>query len=167
ATQNPVEFHGTYPLPEAQLDRFSMKLQLGYPDPEDELSVLEGQRLRHPLEDLQPVASLEEVAGAQAEVRAVKVDRSVSRYILSLVQATRQDARLKLGSSPRGALALYRCGQSLALCSGRDYCLPDDVKQLAVPVLAHRLVLDTKAKYSGASKDTIVTELLEQVRVPT
>lgn len=167
ATQNPVEFHGTYPLPEAQLDRFAVRLQLGYPDPDDELEVLEGQRTRHPLEGLEPVATLEEVVQAQEEVRQIRLERPVSRYILELVHATRSEPRLKLGSSPRGALALYRVAQSLAMCGGRDYVLPDDVKRLAASVLGHRLLLDTKSKYSGTSKESIVADLLDQVKVPT
>ncbi len=167
ATQNPVEFHGTYPLPEAQLDRFAIRLQLGYPDPDDELEVLEGQRVRHPLDGLEPVATLEEVVQAQEEVRQIRLERPVSRYILELVHATRSEPRLKLGSSPRGALALYRVAQALAMCDGRDYVLPDDVKRLSGPVLGHRLLLDTKSKYSGTSKESIVTDLLEQIKVPT
>lgn len=167
ATQNPVEFHGTYPLPEAQLDRFSVKLELGYPAPDHELEMLEGQRTRHPLESLEPVAELSEVVAAQEEVRKVRLERPVAQYILALVQASRQEPRLKLGSSPRGAIALYRVSQALALCAGRDYVLPDDVKRLAGPVLAHRLCLDTKSKYGGTSKESIVTDLLEQVKVPT
>ncbi len=167
ATQNPVEFHGTYPLPEAQLDRFSVRLELGYPDPDHELEMLEGQRTRHPLESLEPVAELAEVIAAQEEVRKVRVERPVAQYILALVQATRHEPRLKLGSSPRGAIALYRVSQALSLCAGRDYVLPDDVKRLASPVLAHRLCLDTKSKYGGTSKESIVTDLLEQVKVPT
>ncbi|MGE0490253.1 MAG: AAA family ATPase [Vulcanimicrobiota bacterium] len=165
ATQNPVEFHGTYPLPEAQLDRFAMKLAMGYPSLEDELSVLEGQRRAHPLDSLEVAAKLEEVIEAQAAVREVKVAPEVSRYILGLVHATREEPRLKLGSSPRGALALYRSSQARAFTQGRDYVLPDDVKALAMAVLAHRLVLDTKSKYSGVSKATITQELLEKVPV--
>ncbi len=166
ATQNPVEFHGTYPLPEAQLDRFAVKLTLGYPELEDELAVLEGQKTAHPLQQLDKAAQLEEVVEAQKRVREVKVSEEVSRYILGLVRASREEPRLKLGSSPRGALALYRTGQALAFSQGRDYVLPDDIKTLAVEVLAHRLVLDTKSKYSGVSKEDVTRELLEKVAVP-
>ncbi len=165
ATQNPIEFHGTYPLPEAQLDRFAMRLALGYPDRSHELAVLEDQRKQHPLQRLEPVTDLAEVMRAQEAVREVRVERPVSEYILSLVQATREDPRLKLGSSTRGALALYRTAQALAWCEGRDYALPDDVKALSVQVLAHRVVLDTKARYSGVSREGLVSEILRQVPV--
>ncbi|MBI3926307.1 MAG: MoxR family ATPase [Armatimonadetes bacterium] len=167
ATQNPVEFHGTYPLPEAQLDRFALKLSLGYPGLQAEMEVLEGQRKAHPIDKVEPVAELSEVVEAQAAVREVQLKKPISEYILALVAETRRDPRLKLGSSTRGALALYRTSQALAYCRNRDYVLPDDIKELAVPVLAHRLVLDTKAKYSGVSKDSIVEEILEKVAVPT
>lgn len=166
ATQNPIEFHGTYPLPEAQLDRFSLRLTLGYPDRSHELAVLEDQRKEHPLARLEAVTDLDEVARAQEAVRDVRVERPVSEYILSLVQATREDPRLKLGVSTRGALAMYRAAQALAWCSGRDYALPDDVKALGTEVLAHRLVLDTKAKYTGVSREALLAEVLDRVPVP-
>ncbi|MBI2267048.1 MAG: MoxR family ATPase [Armatimonadetes bacterium] len=167
ATQNSIEFHGTYPLPEAQLDRFSVKLQLGYPPLEDEIEVLEGQREVHPLEELAPVADLEEIIEVQKGVRSVRVERPVAEYLLALVRQTREDPRLRLGASPRGALALYRMAQASAFCRGREYVLPDDVKDLAVPVLAHRLVMETKAKYSGVTKEAIISELLKTAKVPT
>lgn len=167
ATQNPIEFHGTYPLPEAQLDRFTMRLTLGYPDRGYELTVLEAQRTHHPLERLEPVTDLAEVMAAQEAVREVRVERPVSEYILSLVHTTQEDARLKLGVSTRGALAIYRAAQAWAWCAGRDYVLPDDVKGLAVEVLAHRLVLDTKAKYSGVTRESIMAEVVGRVPVAT
>lgn len=166
ATQNPVEFHGTYPLPEAQLDRFFTRLSMGYPAPEDEAQILEGQRRQHPLEAMQPCLSLPELLQAQEEVRAVRVEKPVLDYLLAMITATRTDARLRLGSSPRGSLAFYRVAQAWAYCRGRDYVIPDDLQQLAEPVLAHRLVLDTKTKYSGTSKEQIVGELLKKVPVP-
>ena len=167
ATQNPVEFHGTYPLPEAQLDRFWMRLSLGYPEMEAELEILESQKRAHPLESLEAVVTVEEVLEATAALCELKVETRVSEYILALVAATRKDSRLKLGSSTRGALALYRVSQARAFSEGRDYVLPDDVKALASSVLAHRLVLETKAKYAGTTKDAIMRELLEKVPVPT
>jgi MoxR-like ATPase len=167
ATQNPVEYHGTYPLPEAQLDRFALRLELGYPALDAELEVLESQHTRHPLDTLEAVADLEDIRGAQAQVRAVRVERPVSEYIMALVHATREDPRIRLGASTRGALSLYRTAQSLALSRGRDYVLPDDVKALAVQVLAHRLVRDTKARYSGVSKEAVVAELVGRVKVAT
>lgn len=166
ATQNPVEFHGTYPLPEAQLDRFAVKLSMGYPEPADEAQILEGQRARHPLESLEPVVTLDELLEAQQQVGLIRFDAAVRDYLLAVVQATRKEARLRLGSSPRGSLALYRVSQAWAYCQGRDYVTPADVQRLAEPVLAHRLVLDTKTKYSGVSKEQIVAELLKSVPVP-
>lgn len=166
ATQNPVEFHGTYPLPEAQLDRFSIKLSMGYPARDEEAAILEGQRMSHPLDGLESVISLEELQEVQKQVGAVRVDPKVLQYLLSLIEATRNDARLRLGSSPRGSLAFYRVCQAWAICQGRDYVTPDDLQRMAEPVLAHRLVLDTKTKYSGTSKEQIVGEILKSVAVP-
>lgn len=167
ATQNPIEYHGTYPLPEAQLDRFAVRLELGYPDLEAEIEVLESQQTRHPIDTLEPVVDLEQIRVAQADVRAVRVERPVSRYIMALVHATREDARIRLGVSTRGSLSMYRMAQSLALCEGRDYALPDDVKALATPVLAHRIVRETKAKYSGVSKEGMIEDIVARVKVPT
>lgn len=166
ATQNPVEFHGTYPLPEAQLDRFAAKLELGYPSLDDEMEILEGQRELHPIDNLQPVAELEEILKAQKTVRKIRIERPISQYILAIVSETRNDPRLKLGVSPRGSLTLSRMAQSLAYSKEREYVLPDDVKELAVIVLAHRLVLETKAKYSGISKESVIKDLLTKIKVP-
>jgi MoxR-like ATPase len=166
ATQNPVEFHGTYPLPEAQLDRFSVKLSMGYPAVEDEAMILEGQRKQHPLDTMEAGLNLDDLLRAQTEVREVKVEKVVLDYLLALITATRSDARLRLGSSPRGSLAYYRVAQAWAYCHGRNYVLPDDLQRLAEPVLAHRLVLDTKSKYSGISKEQIVAEIVKKVPVP-
>ena len=166
ATQNPVEYHGTYPLPEAQLDRFAMRLELGYPSADSEIMVIEDQKSSHPLDSLEPVADAADVIAAQDAVRAVHVEASVVRYLTQLVRATREDARLRLGASPRAALVLFRTCQALALLRGRDYVTPDDVRALAVPVIAHRLVVDTKASYSGTRKEGVVTEILDRVPVP-
>jgi len=167
ATQNPVEFHGTYPLPEAQLDRFMMRITLGYPIKSDERQILEGQKTAHPLAGLESAVTQAEVVEAQKQVREVKVGEAVLDYILGLVEATRTEPKLKLGSSPRGSLALYRAVQAQAFSQGRDYTTPDDVRQMAGPVLAHRLVLDTKARYSGTTKESVIDELLGRVEVPT
>ena len=166
ATQNPVEFHGTYPLPEAQLDRFLAQITLGYPDAATEVDVLYAQMERHPLETLEPVLTREEVLQIQNAVRKVRVERTVAEYIVALVQRTRDDARLRLGVSPRGSLMLFRTAQAAAFADGRDYVLPDDVQRCAPYVLAHRLVLNAKAKYGGAGKQDIVAEALESVPVP-
>lgn len=166
ATQNPVEYHGTYPLPEAQLDRFAIQLALGYPSHEDELSILYDQNDGHPLDDIKPVLSLDEMRSLQAQVRQVRVDRSVAEYLLRIIETMRGDARLRLGLSPRASLTLYRTAQARALTEGRDFTLPEDIRALAVPTLAHRLQLDTKAKYSGLLPSQLVQEALASVPVP-
>jgi MoxR-like ATPase len=166
ATQNPVEFHGTYPLPEAQLDRFGMRIDLGYPAADTELEVLFSQAGRHPLESVTPVLSAEDVLGLQARVRGVRVDRSLGQYVVALADATRHHASVSLGCSPRGSLMLFRSAQARAFLEGRDYVIPEDVKAQSVPVLAHRLGLETKARYTGVSKPGVVREILDSVRVP-
>ncbi len=166
ATQNPIEFHGTYPLPEAQLDRFAVRVTLGYPSSEDELEVLYSQNDGHPLESLKPVATCAEIEAAQAAVRRVRVERTVAEYILRVVAATRSEPRLRLGISPRGSLTLYRASQAHAALAGRDYVLPEDVRVLAGPVLAHRVVLDTRSRYGGESNETVISELLARVPPP-
>ena len=166
ATQNPVEFHGTYPLPEAQLDRFAIKLKLGYPSLEQELQVLYSQHKEHPLNKITSVTTKDEIIHIQTMVREVKVKEPVAKYILDIIDNTRHDQRLKLGVSPRGSLMLYRISQAVALMKGRDYVLPDDVKEMAVEVLAHRLVLETKVKYSGVNKEEIIEDILENTKVP-
>ncbi len=165
ATQNPVEFHGTYPLPEAQLDRFAMRINLGYPAPDHEVDVLFSQFHHHPLDDVQSVMDAAKVVTLQARVRAVRVERPLGRYIVDLADATRRHASLKTGCSPRGALLLFRVAQARAFVLDRDYAIPEDVKAVAVQTLAHRLALDTKAKYSGVQKEDIVREILDTVPV--
>ncbi len=167
ATQNPIEFHGTYPLPEAQLDRFLLMLDLGYPDAEAEVSMLYALAERHPVDSLEPVLDKEQVEAMQTAVRAVEVNESVARYLVELVGATRLDGRLRLGVSPRGSLMLFRAAQAAAYLAGRDYVLPDDVQRVAPHVLAHRLVLTSKAKYGGTAKRGVIQDVLESVKVPT
>jgi MoxR-like ATPase len=167
ATQNPVEFHGTYPLPEAQLDRFLVQLELGYPDAETEAQILQAQAVSHPLDSLQSVLTKDEIVGYQSAVRNVIVEDVLSKYIVEVVRQTRQDTRLKLPVSPRGSLMLFRASQAAAFASGRDYVLPDDVQRLAPYVLSHRLMMTPKAKYGGTSAISIVDEILNRVRVPT
>jgi MoxR-like ATPase len=166
ATQNPVEFHGTYPLPEAQLDRFGLRIGLGYPAAEQEVDVLFSQAERHPLESVTPLLSAADVVSLQAESRRVRVDRSLGRYMVALAEATRRHPSVRLGCSPRGTLALFRAAQARALVEGRAFVVPEDVKTQGVPVLAHRLGLETKARYTGVSKEDIVGEVLESVPVP-
>jgi MoxR-like ATPase len=143
ATQNPVEYHGTFPLPEAQLDRFLLRLQIGYPAPLDEQRILREKDLPVQLKNLKPALTKEDVLALQQQAEAVRVDAALLDYVIRIAQATRDSAQFKLGLSPRGALALVRAARAHALVAGRDYCIPDDIKAVAVPVAAHRLVLDT------------------------
>ncbi len=166
ATQNPVEFHGTYPLPEAQLDRFLVRFTMGYPDPDNELVMLTGQKEAHPLATLGSVTTFAELREMRTEVKKVQVSDDISRYVLALIRATREEPRLKLGSSPRGSLALYKACQALAYFHDRDFVTCDDVKTLAGPVLAHRIILETKTKYSGDTAESILDELLDSIAVP-
>jgi MoxR-like ATPase len=166
ATQNPSEYHGTYPLPEAQLDRFAVRVSMGYPDRESEIEVLFGQREHHPYEDLATVVSTDDVVAMQHLVRTVKVEPAVADYIVRIVEQTRTDARLRLAISPRGSIALFRTSQASALMNGREYVTPDDVRSLASAVLSHRVVLDTKSKYGGQRSDTIISEALDKTPVP-
>ena len=167
ATQNPIEFHGTYPLPEAQLDRFLVRIHLGYPDPDTEIEVFYSQKESHPLEQIEPVMSREDVLELQQAVRRVHVDRSVAQYIVELVKQTRSDGRLKLGVSPRGSLMLFRAAQAVAVLAGRDYVIPDDVQQVAPSVLPHRIILTSKAKYGSTSQRQVIEDLIERVKIPT
>jgi MoxR-like ATPase len=166
ATQNPIDFHGTYPLPEAQLDRFAVRIELGYPTADVEVDMLLAQAKQHPYEALEAVATIEDVCAARAGIRAVRVERNVGQYMVALGRALRDHPQVRLGVSPRGSLALFRIAQGWAAARGRDYCMPDDVKAVAVPTLAHRLVLEPKAKYAGTDPRDIVREVLESVAVP-
>jgi MoxR-like ATPase len=165
ATQNPIEFHGTYPLPEAQLDRFGMKVAIGYPANDHEVDMLFSQSDHHPVDDVEPSMDKATVLALQESVRAVKLDRTIARYIVELAHVTRHHESLKIGCSPRGTLAMFRTAQARAFLSRRDYTIPEDVKAIAVSVLAHRLALDTKAKYSGVVKEEVVREIIDRVPV--
>lgn len=166
ATQNPIEYHGTYPLPEAQLDRFALCLQLGYPNPQQELEMLFSHEKAHPLEQLKAITHREEILALQRLVTTIKLDENVARYLLKLVQASRQHTAIQLGVSPRGALNLFAAAKVEALLRGRLFVIPEDIKNLAGPVLAHRLILDPKSRYGGTSKEQVIEELLQQVPVP-
>jgi MoxR-like ATPase len=166
ATQNPAEYQGTYPLPEAQLDRFAVRISIGYPDAETELQVLFSQRDHHPFDDLAPVVTCAQVLAMQQRVKQVRVEASVADYIVRLVGALRGDPRLRLGVSPRGSLTLYRTSQANALLNGRDFVTPDDVRHMAIAVLTHRIVLDTKSKYGGQRTEQVVQEALDRIAVP-
>jgi len=169
ATQNPVEHHGTYPLPESQLDRFLLRIKMGYPDNDAEKDILRRQARLPEVENLQPVMRAEDILEAQSLVDRVRVDESLLDYIMAIVEATRRSEFLLIGASPRGSLALRRAAQGLAYCEGRDYCIPDDVKRLVVPVLAHRVVVSSK--YSSPYKrseeaEAILAEILQSVEIP-
>jgi MoxR-like ATPase len=166
ATQNPIEFEGTFPLPEAQMDRFLMRLSLGYPDFADEDAMLRMQQLAHPIESISQAVDGKGLPGLQRQVRQVNVVESVRRYILNMVQATRAHPMLALGASPRGSLALFRAAQAYAALRGRDYVIPDDVKGVAVACLAHRMVVNPENALSGETTIGVVRELLKQVEVP-
>lgn len=166
ATQNPLEFHGTYPLPEAQLDRFMIRLNLGYPSTDATCELLVARAKHDPLASVAAVISGDDVRGIQALVCDVRVDPAIVSYMVAIAEATREDGRLKLGVSPRGLLMLYRAAQAIALFAGRDYVLPDDIKRMAAHVLPHRLMLTSKAKYSSVSKESIVGEVMKGIEVP-
>lgn len=166
ATQNPIEFHGTYPLPEASLDRFTAQLTLGYPPEAAELAILMALRGRHPLDDLSAVTTRAEVVALQGAVDAVALEETVGGYLLALARGTRSHPSVRLGVSMRGALQLSRLARARALLRGRDYVLPDDLKALAVPALAHRLVLDTRARYAGADKSGVIDDVVAQTPLP-
>lgn len=166
ATENPVEYQGTYPLPEAQLDRFAMQLELGYPDEESEMQLLFDRLTNDPGASLKAVLSCDEVAQMQAAVQQVSIEKTVVYYMLCIIKATRHDTRITLGASPRALLLLSRCCQSYAFIQGRDYVLPDDVKYLCPAVLAHRLVVENKTKYSGISALEIVGDIVKKTKVP-
>ena len=167
ATQNPVDFHGTYPLPEAQLDRFMARINLGYPNRDATRTMLFAQALSHPVDVLEPVVNAEMWADAQRAVREVRVDEALADYITDVAERSRGDERVKLAVGPRGILMLFRAAQAAALYAGRDYVLADDIQRMAVAVLPHRLMLQSKAKYSGESKEALVAEWLQHVPVPT
>ena len=166
ATQNPIEHEGTFPLPEAQLDRFLMRISLGYPDFTEEMSIIEQQEQEHPIGSLEAVATPDEVVKMQTAAKSVYVDRLVRQYIVMLVEATRQHQDIALGASPRASLGLFRAARALALVQDRDFVLPDDIKALAVPVMAHRIILSSSARMRGVAQPEVVSELLESVAVP-
>jgi MoxR-like ATPase len=161
ATQNPIEYEGTFALPEAQLDRFMLRLRLGYPQPIEEIVILDEQKRSHPLEELEEVLTVEELRSMQAAVREIYVDSSVADYIVRLVNNTRNHPDVYLGASPRGSIALYRAGQALAGLLGRDYVIPDDIKALAEPALAHRLIIKTSSSIHDVQAGQVIRELLE------
>jgi len=166
ATQNPIEYEGTFPLPEAQLDRFLLRLRLGYPSFDEERMVVERAK-QPPLEELEQVLTSADVIALQKLVKEIHVDDSLADYIVGLVQATREHKDVYLGASPRGSISLYRTAQALAMIRGRDYVTPDEVKEMALLTLAHRMIVKPEAQLRGAGAEQLVAEILNQVRVPT
>jgi MoxR-like ATPase len=166
ATQNPIEYEGTFPLPEAQLDRFMMRISLGYPSSEDEIAILDSQQYIHPVETLEQVIDVRELLDAQEKVKEVYVDSLVKEYIVTLVNATRNHPDIYLGASPRGSLALYKTSRARAAILGRDYVIPDDIKALAMTTLAHRLIVSPSARIKDVDPRAVVEETLKSVPVP-
>ena len=166
ATQNPIEYEGTFPLPEAQLDRFMMRIRLGYPSPQEEIAMLDSQQYEHPLQGLQQIVTVQDLVAAQHAVREVYLNHDIKNYIVNLVTTTRQHPDVYLGASPRGALALYRTAQARAALAGRDYVIPDDVKALAEATLAHRIIVGPNARIKDISATSIVHSILSTVPVP-
>jgi MoxR-like ATPase len=166
ATQNPIDHEGTFPLPEAQLDRFLVRLSLGYPGPEEESRMLQRLQHGHPIDELAPVVSAAEVIACQDAIREVYVDDKVRRYLLEIVQQTREHDDVHLGGSPRASIALFRTAQAWAAISGRNYILPDDVKRMAIPVLAHRIILRPESRLRKVTPASVVNEIIPEVAVP-
>ena len=166
ATQNPVEFRGTYPLPEAQMDRFALRLSLGYVAPEAEVEILSAQEREHPLERISACASVADVLALKAQVKAVRVSAELKRYAVDLVRATRGAASVLLGAGPRASLALTHTAQALALADGEEFVRPEHIREIAAPVLAHRLALAPEAKFSGVTAQGIVEDILKSIPVP-
>jgi MoxR-like ATPase len=166
ATQNNIEMSGTYPLPEAQLDRFAARLSIGYPGRNDEIKILENQMHSRPVDSIKPVMTAEEVVQLQKAVRDIHIDNSLRHYILEIVTASRSHAAIALGASPRGSLALLYASQALAAVTGREYVTPDDIKAMAVPVLAHRIIVRPEQRIKGVTSQSILSELLQRIPVP-
>jgi len=166
ATQNPIEFHGTYPLPEAQLDRFAMKFSLGYVSMEQEIAILNSQGKQQPLDNLSACVSLEDLLFLQQQVKQVRISKELQRYIIHIVSATRQAKYVKLGASPRASLMLMKCAQALSLIDGFEFVTPDSIQELAPVVISHRLGLDSQGQFSGIEAETLVKEIMESVAVP-
>jgi MoxR-like ATPase len=167
ATQNPVEFHGTYPLPEAQLDRFAMKFSLGYVSNAQEVAILNSQSNHHPLADLKSCITLDEMQFLQAQVKQVRISEELKHYIVAIVAATRNKAEIKLGASPRASLTLMKTAQALALLDGFEFVTPDVIKELAVPVISHRLSVDSQSKFSGVEATTLMQEIVDNLPIPS
>lgn len=167
ATQNPVECFGTYPLPEAQMDRFFLKLSIGYPGKNEEKMIIDRFGSENPLTELKSVANIDELLELQNQVKAIKVEDCLKTYIVDIVEATRKSQDVILGGSPRGSLNLYRASKAWAFIRGREYVIPDDIQKMSVPVLAHRLIMNSGAKMKNITAENVVNEAIMQVKVPT
>jgi MoxR-like ATPase len=166
ATQNPVEFRGTYPLPEAQMDRFALQSQLGYVSPEDEVAILSDQADSHPVDDVRPCVNIQDILRLREAVKTIRISDEIKRYMVDLVGATRSVAGVQLGASPRASLTLMRIAQAIALFEGRAFVSPDDVQAIAAPVIAHRIMLDPQSRFSGLTAAGIVDDVLKKVPAP-
>ena len=166
ATQNPIEYEGTFPLPEAQLDRFMLRIHLGYPSSQDEITMLDGQQFTHPVTRIEQVVPTEELMAAQEQIKSMHISDLIKEYIVSLVNVTRKHPDVYLGASPRGSLALYKTGQARAAILGRDYVIPDDIKALAIETLAHRLIISPSARIKNVDPRAVVQEILDSTPVP-
>lgn len=166
ATQNPIEYQGTYPLPEAQIDRFALKISMGYLRAEEEVKVISGQKVQHPIENLTPALDLEKILQLQEEVRKIQISPNILDYIVKLVSATRKKEEIKLGASPRASIALMKASSAWALLEGRDYVIPEDVVNLLPYVLKHRLALQPKALIAGKTTDLVISDLLRSTPIP-
>ena len=166
ATQNPVEFHGTYPLPEAQMDRFALQFALGYVTPEEEVAILSAQEQRHPIETLAACVSMEEALELRRRVKDVRASDELKRYAVDIVRETRAAPGVQLGASPRASLALVKAAQALALLDGNEFVVPEHIQEIAAPVVAHRLVIDPQARFSGVTAQGVVEEILKKIPVP-
>jgi MoxR-like ATPase len=167
ATQNPVEFRGTYPLPEAQMDRFAVQLSLGYVAPDEEVAILSAQEQRHPIDTLGACVSIEDVLAVRRRAAGVRMSDELKRYVVDVVRETRAATGVQLGASPRASLALMKSAQALALHEGREFVIPEDVRDMAVPVIAHRMVVDPQARFAGVTTAAIVEELLSKIPTPS
>jgi MoxR-like ATPase len=166
ATQNPIEYEGTFPLPEAQLDRFMLRIRLGYPSARDEMAMLDAQQFKHPIEEIAQVVDTSALLQAQEEIKSIHVDDKIKSYIVELMTQTRKHPEVSLGASPRGSLVLYRTAQARAAMSARDYVTPDDVKALAPVCLAHRMIVSPSARIKDVTAESVLTEILNSVPVP-
>jgi MoxR-like ATPase len=166
ATQNPIEYEGTFPLPEAQMDRFLLRISLGYPSGRYEIEMINRQQIKHPLESLEQVVALDELLAAQEGIRRISVSDELKRYIVEIVEATRDHPEVYLGASPRGSLALFRSAQALAAMEAREFVVPDDIKEMAIPTLAHRLIVGSAARIREVDAREVIKELLDRIPVP-